>query len=97
MSEPKVVLRARPLVIGRIKSCGGIHWTGAMHLVHADSHEEAWRYETSFPLNLMTGGETWDAAAEAARMVLSSGLDVVRRQLANRPDVEIVEALREVS
>jgi hypothetical protein len=82
------VLRARPLVIGRIKPCGGIHWTPAMHLVHADSREEAWRYTPS-AVAVLKGlyGETWDGAVSAAEVAVTSGLDLIRRQ---HPGVEII-------
>jgi hypothetical protein len=81
------VLRARPLVVGRIRPCGAIHWTGAMHLVHADSREEAWRYTPSASAVLKgLYGDTWDGAVSAALVAVKSGVDIVRRQ---NPDVEI--------
>jgi hypothetical protein len=83
-----VVLRARPLVIGRIGPCGAIHWHGAMHLVHADSREEAWRYTSPVTAILQQlHGETWDGAARSARAVVKAGFDIVRRQ---RPDVDVI-------
>ena len=88
----RVVLRARPLVIGRIGPCGALHWSAGMHLVHADSRVEAWRYRSPIPVELLFGGGSWDSVADAARMTCESGVEIARRQLAGQGAEVIVQA-----
>lgn len=60
-----------------------------MHLVRADSREEAWRYVSPLPSEVFFG-DSWDQAVRGAQVTVDNGVDIVRRQLAGRDDVQIV-------